>query len=62
MLKKKYSFVNGGEDTDKTKKFKKKKISKSERIKNEDEPEFFEENNKKNKSYRRDPFEKYKKK
>ena len=62
MLKKKYSFVNGGEDTDKIKKFKKKKISKSERIKNEDEPEFFEENSKKNKSYRRDPFEKYKKK
>ena len=61
-VEKKYSFVNGGEDTDKIKKFKKKKISKSERIKNEDEPEIFEENSKKNKSYRRDPFEKYKKK
>ena len=67
-VEKKYSFANGGEDMDKSKKIKKKKIIKSERIKKETSAEIMEEDlNDKDKgkgfkTYRKDPFEKYKKK
>jgi len=65
-VEKKYSFANGSEDFDKSKTVKKKKVIKSERIKkdNEESGEVIEEKDKKKgfKTYRKDPFEKYKKK
>ena len=64
-VEKKYSFANGGEDVDKSKKIKKKKLAKSERIKsdNGENNNIIEEEPKKGyKTTRRDPFEKYKKK
>ena len=63
-VEKKYSFANGGEEIDKSKKIKKKKFAKSERMKNDNgENNIIEEEPKKVfKTTRRDPFEKYKKK
>ena len=64
-VEKKYSFANGGEDVDKSKKIKKKKLAKSERIKsdNGENNNIIEEEPKKGyKTTRRDPLEKYKKK
>ena len=61
-VEKKYSFANGSEDLDKVKTIKKKKIIKSERIRDYGEKNeiIAEEKNKGYKTYRRDPFEKYK--
>ena len=65
-VEKKYSFANGSEDLDKSKIINKKKISKSERFKKEvgESKETIEDKDKNKgfKSYRRDPFSKYKKK
>ena len=63
-VEKKYSFANGGEDINKSKNIKKKKNIKSERINkdNGEKSEVIEDKNKGYRTYRKDPFEKYKKK
>ena len=65
-VEKKYSFANGSEDMDKSKAIKKKKIIKSERVKkdNGESNEVIEDKDKRKgfKSYRKDPFDKFKKK
>ena len=63
-VEKKYSFANGGEDINKSKNIKKKKIIKSERINkdNGEKSEVIKDKSKGFKTYRKDPFEKYKKK
>ena len=63
-VEKKYSFANGGEDINKSKNIKKKKNIKSERINKDkgEKSEVIEDKNKGYRTYRKDPFEKKKKK